>query len=299
MHRGGRLDRRGIVADEGRRRCGPRCARRSGGRSSRRRHPPGAGVAARAGGRSGPCASPRSRPSPPACPARAPVAGSRPSPAKSSPGQTRCWWPVTTASMPSTAASWSGGVLDHRGLAAPASMPEWLRATTMSAPASRISGTQARGRLDDVADGEAALEVAAVPDHDLRRHEADQADAGSAAAAPAPSMIVRSRMHVGLEVQRVVARPGPERPARSWRRRSGSSAPALTQVEEVDAVVELVVAEGAGLVAEGVHAGDHRVDVAGLHARARRRCSRPSGCPAGSRRCRRGACWWPRRGSPR
>ena len=32
------------------------------------------------------------------------------------------------------------------------------------------------GGLDDVAGGDLAVEVRAVPDHDLRRHEADEAD---------------------------------------------------------------------------------------------------------------------------
>ncbi len=75
-------------------------------------------------------------------PLRVPAARSMPSPAKSSDGQTRCWWPVTTASMPSMAASCSEA-FSIMADAGDGSMPEWLSATTTSAPASRISGTQA------------------------------------------------------------------------------------------------------------------------------------------------------------
>ena len=71
-----------------------------------------------------------------------PVAGSRPSPAKSSDGQTRCWWPVTMASMPGTVAS-RAEAFSSIGPEAAVSMPEWLRAMTMSAPSSRSCGTQA------------------------------------------------------------------------------------------------------------------------------------------------------------
>ena len=73
----------------------------------------------------------------------APVAGSSPSPAKSSPGQTRCWCPVTIASIPSTPASWKEA-FSSIAASGPGAIPEWLSATTTSAPASRISGTQAR-----------------------------------------------------------------------------------------------------------------------------------------------------------
>ena len=63
------------------------------------------------------------------------------------------------------------------------------------------------GRLDDVARLHIAFEVLQVPDHDLRRHEADNAD---------PDRLLGARTvldlpvedHIGLEVELVVARVG-------------------------------------------------------------------------------------------
>ncbi len=125
-------------------------------------------------------------------PISVPAARSMPSPAKSSDGQTRCWWPVTTASMPSMPASCSEA-FSIIAASGPVSMPEWLSATTMSAPSSRICGTQAR----------AASTMSRVWKRPSRWPRSQSMICGGtkpirptliACGWPAPSVIVRGRM---------------------------------------------------------------------------------------------------------
>ena len=121
-----------------------------------------------------------------------PVAASSPSPAKSSDGQTRCWCPVTMASMPGTAASCAEAFSSIAPVAA-GSMPEWLSATTMSAPSSRSCGTQAV----------AASTMSRVANRPSRWPRSHSMICGGTKpmrptrigiSAPAPSVTVRSRM---------------------------------------------------------------------------------------------------------
>jgi hypothetical protein len=71
--------------------------------------------------------------------------------------------------------------------------------------------------------------------------------------------------HVGRQVQRILARAGAER-AGEVRADDGEGGAGVDLVHELDAVVELVVAQRAGVVAQRVHPGDHRVQVSLGHA---------------------------------
>ena len=122
------------------------------------------------------------------------------------------------------------------------------------------------GRLDDVARLDIAVEVLGVPDHDLRRHEADDADLDRLLGAGAVlDLLVED--HIGLEVELVVARVGGKLGAADQvgadEREVGAG---QHLVQERQAVVELVVAERRALVAEQVHALHDRMEVALLHA---------------------------------
>ncbi len=103
-----------------------------------------------------------------------------------------------------------------------------------------------------------AGEVALVPLHDLRRHEADDADAQPLLAARfVDHLLVED--HPGLHQRRAVGldEVGAD---------EGEFRAAQREAEEGEPVVEFVIAQrGAGVV-ERVHAREHGVDVAGLHA---------------------------------
>ena len=89
------------------------------------------------------------------------------------------------------------------------SMPECDSAMTMSAPSSFICGTQALAASTMSRVIDLAVEVLGVPDHDLRRHEADDADLDRLLGAGAVlDLLVED--HIGLEVELVVARIGGE-----------------------------------------------------------------------------------------
>ena len=178
-------------------------------------------------------------------------------------------------------------------------MPECERAMTMSAPASLISGTQAL----------AASTMSRVITLPSRFFASQIMICGGTkpmmpiligCSLPSPSFNVWSRMTYGfrnsLSSRGLAASVVPlTRLAQT----NGNFAPAMHLLHEVEAVVELVVAERRALIAEHVHPLHDRVEVAGLHAAAHRRCSRPSGCPAGGRHCRSASSWSLRRGSPR
>ena len=122
------------------------------------------------------------------------------------------------------------------------------------------------GGFDDVARHHIAVEVLGVPDHDLRRHEADDADPDRLLGAGAVlDLLVEDQ--IGLEIELVVARVrrklGAADQIGADERKVGAG---QHLVEEGQAVVELVVAERRAFVAEQVHALHDRVEVALLHA---------------------------------
>ncbi len=122
------------------------------------------------------------------------------------------------------------------------------------------------GRLDDVARHHVAGQVLGVPDHHLRRHEADDADADRQFG-PGAVLDLAIEDHVGLEVELVVARVRRQlRAAHQIGADEREIRAGNHLVHERQAVVELVVAERRALVAQEVHALHDRVDVALLHA---------------------------------
>ena len=115
-----------------------------------------------------------------------------PSPAKSSDGPD----PVLVAGEDGVDAGDGGelqrGVLHHRGFRAGVDAGVGEGDHDVGAGFAHL-GDPGAGGLDDVAGLDVAVEVAAVPEHDLRRHEADEADL-IACGWPAPSVMVRGRM---------------------------------------------------------------------------------------------------------
>jgi hypothetical protein len=152
------------------------------------------------------------------------------------------------ASMPGTSASRATEFSAKRGVS-PRSKPECGITTTRSAPFGPHLRHQAARGLHDVAHEHAALPGAAVPQHDLRRHEADHADlqrvrrAGLVGEAALQDHVGREGVrplagravavvdvHVGADVGEVRARDG--------------------LAQEGQAVVELVVADVGGVHAQ-------------------------------------------------
>ncbi len=115
-------------------------------------------------------------------------------------------------------------------------------------------------RIDDVRRRRLAVEMGLVPLHDLRRHEADHADF---------QLMRRACLvdHVAIENEPrllqglAIGLDDIGADEREFRRPE-------RVLQEVETVVEFVVAERAAIVIEGVHGGDHRMDVAFLHAAA-------------------------------
>ena len=113
-------------------------------------------------------------------------------------------------------------------------------------------------RVDDVDRRGLAVEMRLVPLHDLRRHEADDADLHllpGAALVGELAVEDQPRLVEGLALRRHDVRADD----REFRRPERIG-------QELEAVVELVIAHRAAIVVEHVHGGDHRVHVAGLHA---------------------------------
>jgi hypothetical protein len=121
------------------------------------------------------------------------------------------------------------------------------------------------GRLDDVAGGGVAGQMPGVPGHDLGRDEADQADPDLVLSAGA----IRDGAvedHVGLEEKVVIARVFSQRPLGQIGADHGEIGAVYHLEHEIEAVIELVVAQRSAIIAEHVHCGDDRVNVALLHA---------------------------------
>ena len=122
------------------------------------------------------------------------------------------------------------------------------------------------GRLDDVAGHDVADEMARIPRHDLRRDEADEADAhGLLLAGTVGHGFVED--DIGLHVELVVARIGREFGAVDQIGADDRVVRAgIDLVHEGQAVVEFVVAERAAVISEHIHRLDHRMDHVAVHA---------------------------------
>jgi len=121
------------------------------------------------------------------------------------------------------------------------------------------------GRLQDVAGHRLAFKVFRIPKHDLRRHEADEADLDRAGCPRSVADLLFDDV-VGLEVERVLLRIGSELPLGQVGADEGKLRTRQRVEHEVQAVVELVIAERAAIIAEHVHRLDHGMHVARLHA---------------------------------
>ena len=116
-------------------------------------------------------------------------------------------------------------------------------------------------RLDDVDDEHLALEVGAVPLHDLGRHEADHAD-------PEPlggpglvdELAIEDDEGLDQRRRRRAIRSGHEH----VRRHNGEARSGERGAEEGEAVIELVVAQTGRGIAELIHRPVHRVNLSGL-----------------------------------
>ncbi len=119
-------------------------------------------------------------------------------------------------------------------------------------------------RRHDVADADVALEVAPVPRHDLGRDETDQADADRMGF---PRTVGQRAVQddVGRHQRLVLRRIGTKRLGDVGRDHR-ELRPGQRFHQEVEPVVELVVAKGRCVEADRVHRGDDGVHVAVLHA---------------------------------
>ena len=121
---------------------------------------------------------------------------------------------------------------------------------TTSAPGALEARHEHRGLLHDAGEPHLARHVVAVPDRHAGGDQAEDADHDVLAVRRADPLddVRRERGRPGRPVDRVGAQ---QREAQL----------ALERPQRVHAVVELVVAEGRGVVADRVHRGGHRVDV--------------------------------------
>ena len=120
-------------------------------------------------------------------------------------------------------------------------------------------------RLNDVARHHLAFEMPGIPQHDLRRHEADQPDLHRMLR---PCPVGHRSLHddVGLEIKVVVARRRRERALGEVGADDRVLSARQHFVHEVEPVIELVVPERRALDAEHVHRRDDRMHVALVHA---------------------------------
>ena len=113
--------------------------------------------------------------------------------------------------------------------------------------------------LDDAAGGEAALQQVGIPEQRLRRRGGDEADPERVAAAVGAGQLAgqdRPRRGEGAVVERRGAGFAHQIGAEHREARPGEGG-----LERREAEVEVVVAEGGGVVAERGHRRDHRVRV--------------------------------------
>ncbi len=118
------------------------------------------------------------------------------------------------------------------------------------------------GGFDDVAGADLAGEVVGIPGHDLGRQEADEADLDGGRGAGAVGELLFDDL-VGGDVGGVAQRIGGEFALDQIGRDEGKVGAGEGGVEEVEAVVELVIAQRADLIAERVHGGDGGVRLVG------------------------------------
>ena len=111
--------------------------------------------------------------------------------------------------------------------------------------------------FDDVAGGHAPVQLVAVPGGDLGRHEADDADAQRMeVAGPVAQVPVEDR--IGCQ-QRFIRPLTPGRPAHHIGRNDREGGACQRVGQEIQPVVEIVVAQGSGVEPQPVHRRDHRV----------------------------------------
>ncbi len=126
-------------------------------------------------------------------------------------------------------------------------------------------GNPGLGRLDDVACLGLALEVLGIPHHDLRRHEADDADLDRAGDAPAVADLL-FKNDIRLEEQLVLLGVRRQLTLGEVGADEGETGAGQRVRHIVEAVIEFVVAERAAIITQHVHGIDHGMLVAGLHA---------------------------------
>ncbi len=153
------------------------------------------------------------------------------------------------------------GVFHHRGLGS--GVDAGMRQCDDDLGAgSAQGGHMGASGLKDVAGGE-ALQMCAVPLHHLRRHKADDADAdGVLFARTIGQLTVKD--DPGLEVE-VIGVGRVAKAAGEIGADNGECGAGVHQIKERQAIVEFMVAKGAAIIADRVHARDHRVDVAFVH----------------------------------
>lgn len=112
------------------------------------------------------------------------------------------------------------------------------------------------GGIDDVGRDDLAVEMALVPLHDLRRHEADHADLQHM---PVAGLVLEALLEQAPGIDQGPAADAFDIGADHRELRLGEPV-----VEEFQPVVEFVIAERAAEIGQGVHRREHRMGLAGL-----------------------------------
>ena len=118
------------------------------------------------------------------------------------------------------------------------------------------------GGFDDVAGHDLADQMGGVPGHDLGRQEPDQADLDGLGRARTVGQFLfddAEGLEIGLVGQRVLAQGFA---LDQIGRNEGEIGAGERGVEIFEAIIEFVIAQGGGFIAQRVHCGDHRVDIA-------------------------------------
>ena len=115
------------------------------------------------------------------------------------------------------------------------------------------------GGGEDVARAHVALQVATIPRHDLRRREADDADADRVRLPRAVGQLAVED-DIGRHQRRIVRGRGPLL-GDDVGQHHGKLRPGQRLGQEIEAVIELVVAQRGGIEPDRIHRRDHRVQV--------------------------------------
>jgi len=121
-------------------------------------------------------------------------------------------------------------------------------------------GHPGAGGADDVAREQPAIERVIVPVDDLRRGKADHPDADRMRDAHAIGHLTVEQ-HIGFDQGSVAARIGPK-PGRQVRRHHRAGCAVDRPHQEIEAIVEFVIAQRDRVEVERVHRGDDRMHVA-------------------------------------